>query len=446
MYSRLVLALLLMLAPLGAAGASTTVVISELQTGSSESASQEFVELYNASAEAVDVSGWKVQYKSAASENVGSSWSTKATLSATISAHGYLLIAPQTYLAGADVNMNAGLAASGGHVRLVDAGGTVIDLVGWGTANAPEQQAATAPAAGESLERLAGERSPLGGNAYDTDNNAANFSVRAVPEPQEAGSFTEAPVPESEWETARVEEVTPPADLAVAITELMVDPASPQSDANDEFIELHNYGETAANLSGYLLKTGSQFRDSHTIGTLVIEPGEYAVLYSRQTHLSLTNAGGSARLLAPGGEVVAEAADYEEAPVGESWAAFDDGWQWTLRPTPGADNALELAPPEVAAAKAAKAAKAKKAKAAKTASAKASKVKTAAAKTTAGSADLPEATAAARTTDPASRGLLIGALGLTIAYALYEYRHDIRNQIIRARRKLGARGADRPPA
>jgi hypothetical protein len=446
-YCRWILALLL-IAPTKISGFASTVVISEIQTGSSSSGSQEFIELYNPTGQEVALSGWKVQYKSATAENTDSAWSTKSTLEGSITGHGYYLIAPEAYLAEADAFMSSGLAASGGHIRLVDHNGQTIDLLGWGTANAPENQAATPPAAGQSLERLPGERAPRGGNGHDTGNNAADFIQRTNPEPQGTTSPTEFPMLESEWDV-QDEESTATDEVEVAITELLVDPATPLSDAADEFIELYNEGDEPADLSGYQLKTGSQFRDSYTIGSLIIQPGNYAVLYSKQTHLSLTNSGGSAKLLSPEGSVVAEAAEYEEAPEGESWSAFDDGWQWTLTATPGQDNRLEVAPPEVAAAKAAKTKKAKSAKTAKAkAAGKSSKATTRVAGSKSGGTNTsaPEATAAARTTDPASRGLLIGALGLTICYAIYEYRHDIRNYIIRARRKLASWRETGPPA
>lgn len=442
---RWLLAVALLIWPLQALGVSTSVVISELQTGSQASATQEFVELYNASAVSIDLTGWRVQYKSATSASENGSWSTKANLAGQIPGHGFFLVAPQTYLSSADAAMSSGLAASGGHIRLLDAAGGTIDIIGWGTANAPEQQAATAPQAGQSLERLAGERSPGGGNGYDSDNNSTDFGLRPLPEPQNSYAAVEVLEPYSDWSpTQQPETQTPAPELQIEITELMVDPASPLSDATDEFIEFYNAGEVAVNLGGYLLKTGSQFRDSHTIGELVIAPGAYAVLYSRQTHLSLTNSGGSARLLSPDGAVVAQAPEYEDAPEGESWSGFEDGWQWSLAATPGTDNVLETAPKEVAAAKMAKA---KAAKAAKTKAAKAKTSRVAAAKSQG-----PEKAPAngeetgLRTTDPASQGLLIGALGLTIAYAIYEYRHDIRNYLIRAKRKLKAGREARPPA
>jgi len=70
---------------------ATHVVISEVSTRWSN-AYDEFVELYNPTSSAISLSGWKMQYSSAAS---GSTWQDYVTLSAgaTIPAHGFFLLA-----------------------------------------------------------------------------------------------------------------------------------------------------------------------------------------------------------------------------------------------------------------------------------------------------------------------------------------------------------------
>jgi hypothetical protein len=85
------------------------------------------------------------------------------------------------------------MAATGGSVALrIQGASSAIDAVGWGTAASTwlEGQPASAPTAGSSLERLPGGAL---GSTVDSDDNLSDFAVRAVPEPQNAGS---APVPE----------------------------------------------------------------------------------------------------------------------------------------------------------------------------------------------------------------------------------------------------------
>ncbi|MFL5321734.1 MAG: lamin tail domain-containing protein [Myxococcaceae bacterium] len=195
------------------------IVISEIAAAGSGSASgDEFIELYNSNPAAVDVSNWKVQYRSSA----GTSYGNLVTIPAgmTIPAHGFLLIASATGYTGpaADVTKTGTLsmAEPGGHVRIgasglstaldATAASMTYDLVGWGTAVGPEG-GASAPAAnfsaGQSIERKANASSTattmetgadkFAGNGRDSDNNSADFVVRSLREPQNRANPTPEP-------------------------------------------------------------------------------------------------------------------------------------------------------------------------------------------------------------------------------------------------------------
>jgi len=117
--------------PVHAASAADHVVISELQTGTTINASQEFIELYNPTDQPVALDGWNVEYHAATATG---SWAnhTSGGLHGSIPADGFYLIAPATYLSNADANFSAGMAAGGGSVQLVDSSDNVVDLLGWG--------------------------------------------------------------------------------------------------------------------------------------------------------------------------------------------------------------------------------------------------------------------------------------------------------------------------
>ncbi|MBI4101212.1 lamin tail domain-containing protein, partial [Candidatus Microgenomates bacterium] len=193
------------------------------------------------------------------------------------------------------------------------------------------------------------------------------------------------------------------------------------SDSNDEFVELYNPNSTSANLEDYQLQTGSSFKTKATLSDIVIAPGQYLVLYSRDFNVGLSNNGGAARLLDPNGQVVSDSQAYTNATSGDSWARFDSGWQWTGSPTPGAANVLSTS-----------AAAAKKASKVKTATAKAKKAKKAAAakkgKKAKDKATQAVTAPASIPTSPLSIGLVATAAGLALVYGAYEFRHDIRNK------------------
>lgn len=346
------------------------IVISELQTAGATDATEEFVELYNTSEESVNVTGWLLQYRSA-SGTASQTWpssSTKATLRCETGSPSdcQLLINPHERLvlvhtianiAGA-VPMSGGFSSSGGQIRLVQPGATIVvhDFVGYGTAADFETAAAVAPSAGKSLKRAVSAQ----GAMQDTQNNSADFiadcgsvspgqtdtdplplasgCAAAPDDPGEPEQPTDEPLPDDDPDPT-------PTYLPLYLTEIFPDPEAPAQDATDEFIELYNPHDATISLAGYQLQAGSGFRYHYTLGAIPLGPHRYLVIPSAVSHVSLANSGSGVRLLDPLGVVVAEVADYGTAKAGQSWALFEGRWQWTLSPTPGTDNILSLPPP-----------------------------------------------------------------------------------------------------
>lgn len=434
----LALALLLLMAPTSWASASTHIVISEVQVAGANSASEEFVEVYNPTSFDVTLTAWTIEYKSATSADIPSSWTKKASLSGTIKAHGYYLAAPKSYIAASDTEWMSTLAATAGNVRLKDKDGLVIDQLGYGaTANAPETKASIAPSTGQSLERLPGRLSELSGNGTDTDDNSADFIVRLDPQPQASSAPPETATagPEETSDTGIPSNEAENDSVAVSneysvitITELLVDPVSPLTDNDDEFIELYNPGIESVNLKGYELRCGSNFHDFYVLPDITLLPGAYLALYAKDTKLGLTNSGGTVQLQSPDGRVLDASAAYPVALPGQAWALIGDSWQWTAQLTPGQPNALSEMPATLAPAKKGtvkksstsvkKTTKAPKPKSVKKVKVKKPKVKKVAA--------IPLKPLASRNLQP-SRWLLITLAIFTMGYALYEFRYDIQN-------------------
>ncbi|MFI9550229.1 ExeM/NucH family extracellular endonuclease [Nonomuraea endophytica] len=173
-------------APAGAV--STNVVIAEVYGGGGNSGatwSNDFIELYNLGSDPVSLSGWSVQYASAA----GTTWQV-TPLSGSLPPGRRLLVqeaagttVTDKPLPPADATGTIPMSATAGKVALVSSTTAlvgsdvvtapgVIDFIGYGTsANAFEGAPAPAPSNSNSISRAA--------TPVDTDNNAADLAAGA---------------------------------------------------------------------------------------------------------------------------------------------------------------------------------------------------------------------------------------------------------------------------
>lgn len=417
--------------PAAALAATPDVLITSLQTETAASASEEYIIVTNNDSMPIDLSGWHLQYFSATAANFDTP-SRNIALAGTLQPKGTFTATSVGYMPDvSNVSFGAGIASSGGHVRLVSGVGPSLiqhDLIGWGNATHPETTAISAAAVGKIYSR----KTSADDRFIDTDNNANDFgngSEVATPGGTASGSDVSSP---------------PAADAPrenVEITELLPDPAAPATDATGEFVELHNPNTTSVDLTGYKLQTGSTNSYSYIFKSGSLAPGEYKAFYSPVTKLTLSNTSGKARLLDSEGVVVSETAAYGKAPTGSSWILYDDSWSWTISPTPDASNNAPVfgvtttATPTSSAKTTVAKTTAPKSKSATTAKPTASKAKAAA-------KPAPAASAKGDYKNPASDNkslpvntLLLAAIGIPlIGYMLYEYRHDMANLYTRFRR------------
>jgi Lamin Tail Domain len=195
----LAVAAVLLAAPF-ANGATSTVVVSQVFAGGGNAGApftNDFVELVNRGSAPVDVSGWTVQYASAAA----STWQSTVLAGSIQPGRYYLVQLASTASVGAplptpDATGTTNLAATGGKVALVR-GGTALtcgatagscssdtsieDFVGYGSA-ADYEGSGPAPALSATTAAV---RSSSGCN--DTNANATDFSA-APPTPRNSSS------------------------------------------------------------------------------------------------------------------------------------------------------------------------------------------------------------------------------------------------------------------
>ncbi|MGH3746715.1 MAG: lamin tail domain-containing protein [Micromonosporaceae bacterium] len=169
---------------------SPDVVISEVYGGGGNTGAthaNDFVELHNRGADAVNVAGWSVQYASAS----GNTWRATSLAGAVPAGKKYLVkLAAGTgggaALPAPDATGTTNLSATSGKVALVtrstklscnncDSAAGVRDFLGYGSANDFESGAAPAASNAKSVARIDA--------AVDTDDNSADFAAGA-PTPQ----------------------------------------------------------------------------------------------------------------------------------------------------------------------------------------------------------------------------------------------------------------------
>ncbi len=295
---------------------SESLLIVRLQTSGASSGTEEFIELFNASTETIDVTGWKVEYLTAQTQAV----SALAALTGQVAPGAPLLLAREGYLSDAAVHFGKGLDDAGGHVRIRDAEGEVIDLLGWDSAAGPEGTAAASLSSGRQLER----KLTIDGAFIDTDNNAADFALNDLPA-----------------EPAETKVLAAPASCEdIILSEILPNPIG--TDTGHEFIELHNIAAMAVSLEGCSLQVAGSTKTFVFPAGTTIEAGAYRAFYDSETSLTLPNAAG--------GTVVFADADSEEAVAyaanlgsDEVWVLDAGRWEPSTAPTPSQPNAVQVA-------------------------------------------------------------------------------------------------------
>ncbi len=520
------------------------VLITEIQPGSAASASEEFIELYNRTAQSIDFSvhAWRLEIASSTATGWESPLRTITLKGVIASGQSYTFASQYTssgqvvpYLPGiAAAWFSAGISAAAGHIRLVyttnqlQADGTcgttetVVDEVEW---SAPKSGGPATPsldgravfvaakstgiAAGSSLVRLI---DPAIQTYIDTNSDVVDFGVSSMPTPGTGNTTLAAtsPQPTADQISPAVLSdgcdpslVTAPPDptdstndgttqsplqqpvdsppvvsagddgtrladgngdsppyvpaavpaipaadqglFGPQISELLPNPAAPQTDAHDEFIELYNPNDVPFDLSNFVLESGLESVHTYTlpVGT-ILPPRSFRAFLSVDTKLGLSNAGGQVVLLDPLGGSIAKTDPYSTAKDGQAWIFANDTWQWTILPTPNAANAVHT---PVAAGSAKKpvvpvVTSAKKVAAVKAASTKAKPkpTKTATPKPAKTPATTKLQTAAAVVPDsPVHPSILAAAGVLALLYGAYEYRTDMANRVYQLREHRNAR-------
>jgi hypothetical protein len=252
-----------------------SLVISQVYGGGGNSGAtltNDFIEIFNAGDAAVDLTGWSVQYASAA----GTTWQV-TLLSGSVAAGQYYLVQEAqgaggtTALPSPDATGTIAMSATSGKVALVSnatalAGacpGGVVDIIGYGTANCFETAAAAAL-----TNTTAALRADAG--CQDTNNNSADLA-------------TAAPAPRNTTSPLRLCGTTIDQGDAV-VSQVYGGGGNSGSVFTNDFIEIFNPGPDPVNLTGWSVQYGSSSGTTWSVTPLSgsIASGRYHLVQEAQ--------------------------------------------------------------------------------------------------------------------------------------------------------------------
>jgi endonuclease G len=176
------------------------IVISQIYGGGGNSGApynSDFIELYNPTASPVDVTGWSVQYASAA----GTSWANTQPIGGPIGPGEYYLIALATGATGAplpaaNISGSINMSSTTGKVALVSSGDPlsggcplgnplIVDFIGYGGSATCKEGSTVAPLLSNTTADIR-----KNGGATDTDVNGSDF-VAGAPNPRRTAIISE---------------------------------------------------------------------------------------------------------------------------------------------------------------------------------------------------------------------------------------------------------------
>jgi len=164
-------------------------VISEFADGSGYSTKDEFIELYNPTARSVDISEWRIQFKTTG-ENKNWRTRVKIPVGTIMQPYSFYLLANSKYT-GPEADFTRyfswGFLSRQGSFRLTDYEGEEIDRIGYGEDSSDYEGPEPLIDEGE------GESFARRGYGYDTDNNKNDFIPAKKRNPQTSRSIPEIP-------------------------------------------------------------------------------------------------------------------------------------------------------------------------------------------------------------------------------------------------------------
>lgn len=339
MYLRLLLSIFLFLGIFHSyCDASTTnsnIVINEIQiNGGTGKSNDDFIELYNPTANPIDITNWKLEkIIKSGTKSVLKNFTAYPNQKIIIPAQGYLL---WTCSAGSFVQLtkeeftSSGILSNDYSLGLFDKDAKLVDALTYGSGHAliytPSILYLDNPPANTSLQR-------------NLENNL--FLLQNQPTP-----LNTAIIEEEIIEDENDEIINPPIiqkELPLKINEIFPNPL--EKGEENEFIEIFNFGNSSIDISNFILKDASKsgayiFPPKSAIGS-----NEYLVVYKKDSKISLNNSDEKVYLLDSNNSLI-DSVEYVDTKEGSSFGfdKIENKFRWSKNLTPGEINIFDPAP------------------------------------------------------------------------------------------------------
>ncbi len=299
----------------GARASGPDIIISEIQIGSEDSSSDDFVELYNPDDSKKDITGYRLRVKNSAGKEDSL---VQFTSGSTIPEKGYFLWArsDSVYADMSDAKTGNGLSEKYSLALLPPkkSGDTIIDSVSWESTSPFDTSYFNFP------------NSPRDGQSLIRDITTLLWSITDIPTPTNSKGILYTPRPYC---------VTNPQSDTIRISEFL---PHPKKDF-EEFVELYNPGKDAVPLRGFTLK------DKNDTYVFLETDGNIAShgYFALKDEISLNDDGGNRITLIDKSKVIVHEICYSKTKENVSLNYTSSGWRGGT-PTPGAANILNNLP------------------------------------------------------------------------------------------------------
>lgn len=320
------------------------VVINEIAwMGTTNSANNEWIELYNNTSSPIVLDEWALKADDGTPE---------IKLSGIIPANSFYLLErtddntiPEIT---ADSIYKGALGNNGENLKLYNGSENIIDKVncsaGWFAGDNSTKQTMERKnplMSGKTTDNWQNSQKP-GGTPKTQNSVASTNQISSIPENTQAeptptpepAEVEPPPIAPSPSAALPVKETSYPS--GIVINEILPSPKGP--DSEEEFIEIFNQNNFEADISAWKIgDTAGKIMVYVFPEKTKISPKGFLLLLRPETKITLNNDGDGLNLIQPNGNII-DKVTYEKALQGQSYDKAPSGWFWSITLTPGRTN------------------------------------------------------------------------------------------------------------